>query len=47
LETLAPINKLDSGASATHIETRELYADVDFPKDEEAVQDIVENLGLE
>jgi hypothetical protein len=47
LETLAPINTLAPGESATHTETWELYADVDFPADEDAVQGIIEKLGLE
>ncbi|MFZ5910193.1 MAG: hypothetical protein ACOYYU_09285 [Chloroflexota bacterium] len=47
LETLAPIGKLAPGESATHIETWELYADVDFPADEDMTQGIIEKLGLE
>jgi len=47
LETLAPISRLAPGESATHTETWELYADVDFPKDEDAAQGIAEKLGLE
>ena len=47
LETLAPISKLAPGESATHTETWELYADVDFPEDEDAAQQIVEKLRLE
>lgn len=47
LETLAPIGRLAPGASVTHTETWELYADVDFPEDEDTVQGIVEKLGLE
>ncbi|MBN1450034.1 MAG: hypothetical protein JW963_03390 [Anaerolineales bacterium] len=47
LETLAPIGTLAPGESATHTETWELYADVDFPTDEDAVQGIIEKLGLE
>lgn len=47
LETLAPVTTLAPGDSATHVETWELYADVDFPADETAVQGIVETLGLE
>ncbi len=47
LETLAPIGKLAPGASASHTETWELYADVDFPENEDVVQAIVEKLGLE
>jgi len=47
LETLAPITKLAPGESATHTETWELYADVEFPANEDAAQEIVEKLGLE
>jgi hypothetical protein len=47
LETLAPISKLAPGESVTHTETWELYADVEFPKNEDAAQEIVEKLGLE
>jgi len=47
LETLAPIRKLGPGESSTHTETWELYADVDFPKNEGAAQEIVQKLGLE
>jgi hypothetical protein len=47
LETLAPVSRLGPGDSATHVETWELYADVDFPADEKTVQKIVETLGLE
>lgn len=47
LETLAPIGQLEPGASVTHIETWELYADVDFPADEAAAKRIVNELGLE
>jgi hypothetical protein len=47
LETLAPVTRIAPGESTTHTETWELYADVDFPKDEEAAQGIVDKLGLE
>jgi hypothetical protein len=47
LETLAPISKMAPGESVTHTETWELYADVDFPADEDAVRAIVEKLVLE
>jgi hypothetical protein len=47
LETLAPISKLAPGESVTHIETWELYSDIDFPQNEDAAQDIIEQLGLE
>jgi hypothetical protein len=47
LETLGPVNTLDPGASAMHIETWEVYANVEFPGDESTTQGIVEKLGLE
>jgi hypothetical protein len=47
LETLAPVGKLAPGESVTHTETWELYADVDFPTDEDAVRGIDEKLVLE
>lgn len=47
LETLAPIGELEPGASVTHIETWELYADVERPTDEAGVKRIVSELGLE
>ena len=47
LETLAPVGVLAPGASAAHIETWELYPNVDFPKDEDAAQNIVDKIGLE
>jgi len=47
LETLTPISTLAPGASVMHTETWELYNEVDFPKDEDTAQGIVEKLGLE
>jgi hypothetical protein len=47
LETLAPISMLEPGASVTHTETWELFANVDFPADEAAMQLLVKKLGLE
>jgi hypothetical protein len=46
LETLAPKSRLGPGESAAHTETWELFANVDSPKDENAVQNSIENLGL-
>jgi hypothetical protein len=46
LETLAPKGRLEPGESAAHTETWELFANVDSPKDENAVQNSIENLGL-
>lgn len=47
LETLAPISKLAPVESVMHLETWELYPNVDYPENEEVVQAMVENLGLE
>ena len=47
LETLAPISTLEPGASVTHTETWELFANVAFPADESVAQSLVEKLGLE
>lgn len=47
LETLAPVTKLEPGASVSHTETWELFAGIDVPKDGIAAQAIVEKLGLE
>jgi hypothetical protein len=47
LETLGQIGRLAPDESATHTETWELYANVDFPADEAAVQVLVEKLGFE
>ena len=46
LETLAPITKIEPGASVTHTETWELYANVDFPGDEDEIEAMVKKLGL-
>jgi len=46
LETLAPVTKIAQGAFATHLETWELYADIELPKDEAAMQSLVEKLDL-
>lgn len=47
LETLAPIHRLEPGGSAEHVETWDLYADVDYPADEGTAQAMVDKLGLE
>jgi hypothetical protein len=47
LETLAPIRTIAPGETATHIETWELYRDVDRPRHESDAQRLVETLGLE
>jgi hypothetical protein len=46
LETLAPVGRLDPGGSVVHIEIWELHANVDYPKDEDSVQRIVDRIGL-
>ncbi|MGB2965117.1 MAG: hypothetical protein WBB69_14145 [Anaerolineales bacterium] len=47
LETLAPISTLDPDHSVTHIETWEIYGEVNFPENEDAAQAIIEELELE
>ena len=47
LETLAPIHRLEPGGLAEHVETWDLYVDVDYPADEGTAQAIVDKLGLE
>jgi hypothetical protein len=47
LETLGPSGRLEPEQSVTHEETWELYAGVACPEDQESVQRIVEELGLE
>ncbi len=47
LETLAPICTIDPGATATHVETWELFGRVDRPRDEKDAMALVEKLGLE
>lgn len=46
LETLAPITTIAPGATATHIETWNLYRNIERPQDEKGVQMIAETLGL-
>lgn len=47
LETLAPITKIEPGATATHIETWDLYQDVECPQTEDEAQALADKLGLE
>ncbi len=47
LETLAPLSTLAPGDSVTHTEVWSLYGDVAYPKDEDAVQAMVDKIGLE
>jgi hypothetical protein len=47
LETLAPVAIMAPQASAFHTESWELYNDLPCPENEDAVQVIIDNLGLE
>jgi hypothetical protein len=47
LETLSPIHTIAPGETASHIETWELYRDIDRPRHESDAQRLVETLGLE
>ena len=47
LETLAPIGTIAPGATATHVETWDLYKDIDWTGDDRDVQSFVEKLALE
>ena len=47
LETVAPIRTIAPGETASHIETWELYRDVDRPRHQSDAQGLVEKLGLE
>ena len=47
LETLAPISKIEPGACISHVETWEIFKDIDCPRDEKNVQVLVQKLGLE
>jgi len=47
LETLAPISTINPGATVAHVETWNLYDNVDCPRDEKDAQTLVEKLGLE
>lgn len=46
LETLAPITTIAPGATATHIETWNLYKDIECPQNEKAAQILADKLGL-
>jgi hypothetical protein len=46
LETLAPIGTLAPGATVSHVETWNLYNNIDRPHNEQDVQFLVEKLGL-
>ena len=47
LETLGPLSRVEPGASVSHVETWELYADIPFPENEPAAQALANQLGLE
>ena len=47
LETLAPISTIPPGETVSHVETWNLYKDIDRPGNEHEVQVLVEKLGLE
>ena len=47
LETLSPIYTIAPGETASHIETWELYKDIDRPRHESDAQRLTEKLGLE
>ena len=46
LETLAPIGMIPRGGTATHLETWDLYKDIDRPQNEHDVQSLADKLGL-
>ncbi len=47
LETLAPITTIVPGGTATHVETWDLYKDVECPQTEDEAQALADKLGLE
>lgn len=47
LETLAPISTIQPGESVTHVETWQLFKDVECPRSEKDIYALVEKLGLE
>lgn len=46
LETLAPVTTIQPNAVAAHVETWDLYKDVDRPQNEKDAQALAEKLGL-
>jgi len=46
LETLAPITKIAPGATATHVETWNLYKNIECPQNENEAQALADTLGL-
>ncbi|MBL8063638.1 MAG: hypothetical protein JNK32_11490 [Anaerolineales bacterium] len=47
LETLAPISSIAPDETITHVETWNLYKDIECPKNESDVQSLIDKLGLE
>ena len=47
LETLSPIETILPGECISHVETWEVYGQIDCPRDEKDVQALAERLGLE
>jgi len=47
LETVGPIEVVVPGKSATHIETWELYQDIDRPENDTAFQSVEDKLDLD
>jgi len=47
LETLAPTSMIPPGETVSHVETWNLYKDIDRPQNEHEAQVLVEKLGLE
>ena len=47
LETLAPISTIAPGGTTTHVETWDLYRDIDRPRDDRDVQLLVDKLALD
>lgn len=46
LETLAPITKIAPGETVSHVETWNLYKDIECPQNEIDAQALAEKLGL-
>jgi hypothetical protein len=47
LETLAPIGTIAPGGVASHVETWNLYKDIERPQNEKEVHELVARLGLD
>ncbi|MCI0552377.1 MAG: hypothetical protein L0287_15605 [Anaerolineae bacterium] len=46
LETLGPITSIAQNATASHIETWDLYKDIECPRNENEAQSLVDKLGM-